>query len=98
MRGILGPPTRQAGRCKRAPKPPEDLAWRPCYAEPFLICLCGRELKTLTKSPRSMSMNEPITFEPPDYLDSDEMIAEYTAQALASGDTELFLSAMSDVV
>lgn len=42
-------------------------------------------------------MNEPITFEPPDYLDSEEMIAEYTAQALASGDTELFLSAMSDV-
>ena len=44
-----------------------------------------------------MSMRKPITFEPPDYLDSEEMIAEYTAQALASGDAELFLSAMSDV-
>lgn len=45
-----------------------------------------------------MSMRKPITFEPSDYLDSEEMIGEYTAQALASGDTELFLSAMSDAV
>lgn len=31
------------------------------------------------------------------YLDSEEMVAEYLNQALASGDTDLLLAAISDV-
>lgn len=47
--------------------------------------------------PIPMSTKELITFEPQDYLDSEAMIVEYLALALDSGDTALFLSAMSDV-
>ncbi len=36
-------------------------------------------------------------FDAASYLDSEEMIAEYLNQALASGDTDLLLSAIGDV-
>ncbi len=42
-------------------------------------------------------MGKTTTFEAADYLDSEEMMAEYLNQALASGDTDLLLAAIGDV-
>ncbi len=42
-------------------------------------------------------MGNTTTFEAADYLDSEEMMAEYLNQALASGDTDLLLAAIGDV-
>ena len=36
-------------------------------------------------------------FDVADYLDSEDMVAEYLNQALASGDTDLLLAAIGDV-
>jgi len=36
-------------------------------------------------------------FDPANYLDNEEVIAEYLNLALASGDTDLLLSAIGDV-
>lgn len=44
-----------------------------------------------------MTMSKTTTFEAADYLDSEEMMAEYLNQALASGDTDLLLAAIGDV-
>ncbi len=44
-----------------------------------------------------MTMGKTTTFEAADYLDSEEMMAEYLNQALASGDTDLLLAAIGDV-
>ncbi|GLQ49364.1 addiction module antidote protein [Dyella flava] len=37
------------------------------------------------------------TFDPAEYLDSDEAIAAYMNEILATGDDDLFLSAVSDI-
>lgn len=42
-------------------------------------------------------MGKTIEFDAAHYLDSDEMMAEYLNQALASGDTDLLLAAIGDV-
>ena len=42
-------------------------------------------------------MRKTTEFDASKYLDSEEMIAEYLNQALASGDTDLLLSAIGDV-
>lgn len=42
-------------------------------------------------------MKKPATFDAADYLDSDEVIAEYLNVALASEHPELFLQAIADV-
>ncbi len=42
-------------------------------------------------------MRKTAEFDASKYLDSEEMIAEYLNQALASGDTDLLLSAIGDV-
>jgi probable addiction module antidote protein len=42
-------------------------------------------------------MGKTTEFDAANYLDSEEMIAEYLNQALASGDTDLLLSAIGDV-
>lgn len=42
-------------------------------------------------------MAKTTEFDAASYLDSEEMIAEYLNQALASGDTDLLLSAIGDV-
>ena len=42
-------------------------------------------------------MGKTTEFDVASYLDSEEMIAEYLNQALASGDTDLLLSAIGDV-
>ena len=36
-------------------------------------------------------------FDPANYLDNEDVIAEYLTLALASGDTDLLLSAIGDV-
>ena len=47
--------------------------------------------------PRSTQMSKTTEFDPASYLDSEEVIAEYLNLALASGDTDLLLSAIGDV-
>jgi probable addiction module antidote protein len=42
-------------------------------------------------------MSKTTEFDPASYLDSEEVIAEYLNLALASGDTDLLLSAIGDV-
>lgn len=42
-------------------------------------------------------MGKTTAFDAANYLDSEEMIAEYLNQALASGDTDLLLAAIGDV-
>lgn len=42
-------------------------------------------------------MGKTSEFDAADYLDSEEMIAEYLNLALASGDTDLLLAAIADV-
>ena len=42
-------------------------------------------------------MSKTTEFDASKYLDSEEMIAEYLNQVLASGDTDLLLSAIGDV-
>lgn len=42
-------------------------------------------------------MSKTTEFDPASYLDSDEVITEYLNLALASGDTDLLLSAIGDV-
>ncbi len=42
-------------------------------------------------------VKSPVPFDAADYLDSEEVIAEYLNFALASGDAELFLQAIADV-
>ena len=42
-------------------------------------------------------MGKTTEFDAASYLDCEEMIAEYLNQALASGDTDLLLSAIGDV-
>lgn len=42
-------------------------------------------------------MSQTTEFDPASYLDNEEVIAEYLNQALASGDTDLLLSAIGDV-
>ena len=42
-------------------------------------------------------MKKTTDFDPASYLDSDQVIAEYLNLALASGDTDLLLSAIGDV-
>ena len=42
-------------------------------------------------------MSKTTEFDPASYLDSDEVIAEYLNLALASGDTDLLLTAIRDV-
>ena len=42
-------------------------------------------------------MGKSTEFDASSYLDSEEMIAEYLNQALASGDADLLLSAIGDV-
>lgn len=42
-------------------------------------------------------MSKTTEFDPANYLDSDEVIAEYLNLALASGDTDLLLTAIGDV-
>ena len=42
-------------------------------------------------------MTQTTEFDPANYLDNDEVIAEYLNLALASGDTDLLLSAIGDV-
>lgn len=42
-------------------------------------------------------MGKTIAFDAADYLDSEDMMAEYLNQALASGDTDLLLAAIGDV-
>ena len=42
-------------------------------------------------------MTKPIVFDAADYLDSEEVIAEYLNVALSSEDPDLFLQAIADV-
>ena len=42
-------------------------------------------------------MKKPVEFDAADYLDSEEVIAEYLNVALASEDPDLFLQAIADV-
>lgn len=42
-------------------------------------------------------MSKTSEFDPANYLDNDEVIAEYLNLALASGDSDLFLSAIGDI-
>lgn len=55
------------------------------------------------KTPRTMKAAKPgaaVTFAPFDaaeYLDSEEMIAAYLSEAAASGDEQLFLTALADI-
>jgi probable addiction module antidote protein len=42
-------------------------------------------------------MKKPVAFDAADYLDSDEVIAEYLNVALASEHPDLFLQAIADV-
>ena len=42
-------------------------------------------------------MKKPVAFDAADYLDSDEVIAEYLNVALASEYPDLFLQAVADV-
>lgn len=42
-------------------------------------------------------MSKTTEFDPASYLDSDEVIAEFLNLALASGETDLLLSAIGDV-
>ena len=42
-------------------------------------------------------MGKTTAFDAADYLDREEMMAEYLNQALASGDTDLLLAAIGDV-
>lgn len=42
-------------------------------------------------------MSKTTEFDPTSYLDSEVVIAEYLNLALASGDTDLLLSAIGDV-
>ena len=42
-------------------------------------------------------MGKTTAFDAADYLDSEDMMAEYLNQALASGDTDLLLAAIGDV-
>jgi len=42
-------------------------------------------------------MGKTTEFDAAEFLDSEEMIAEYLNQALASGDTDLLLAAIGDV-
>lgn len=42
-------------------------------------------------------MKKPVPFDAADYLDSDEVIAEYLNVALASEHPELLLQALADV-
>ena len=42
-------------------------------------------------------MSKTTEFDPANYLDNPEVIAEYLRLALASGDRELLLSAIGDV-
>ena len=44
-----------------------------------------------------MNMGKTTAFDAADYLDSEEMIAEYLNLALASGDSDLLLAAIGDV-
>ena len=44
-----------------------------------------------------MGMGKTTAFDAADYLDREEMMAEYLNQALASGDTDLLLAAIGDV-
>lgn len=44
-----------------------------------------------------MTLSKTIEFDAATYLDSEDMIAEYLNQALASGDTDLLLAAIGDV-
>ena len=43
-------------------------------------------------------MNKPNAFDPADYLDSDEIIAEYLSLARSMGDMSLLALAVSDVL
>jgi len=45
-----------------------------------------------------MQTRETTEFDPASYLDSEEVIAEYLYLAFASGDTDLLLSAVRDIV
>jgi len=47
--------------------------------------------------PGSVQMHKTTELNPASYLDSEEVIAEYLNLALASGDTDLLLSAIGDV-
>lgn len=55
------------------------------------------------KTPRNVKVGKPegaVTFTPFDaaeYLDSEEMIAAYLSEAVASGDEQLFLAALADI-
>lgn len=42
-------------------------------------------------------MGKTTAFDAADYLESEDMMAEYLNQALASGDTDLLLAAIGDV-
>ena len=42
-------------------------------------------------------MSKTIPFDPANYIDNAEVVAEYLHLALASGDSELLLSAIEDV-
>lgn len=42
-------------------------------------------------------MGKTTAFDAADYLDSEDMMAEYLNQALASGDTDLLLAAIGDL-
>jgi len=42
-------------------------------------------------------MRKPVVFDAADYLDSEEVIAEYLNVALSSEDPDLFLQAIADV-
>jgi len=42
-------------------------------------------------------MTKPVVFDAADYLDSEEVIAEYLNVALSSEDPDLFLQAIADV-
>ena len=42
-------------------------------------------------------MKKPVVFDAADYLDSEEVIAEYLNVALSSEDPDLFLQAIADV-
>lgn len=44
-----------------------------------------------------MGMGKTTAFDAADYLDSEDVMAEYLNQALASGDTDLLLAAIGDV-
>lgn len=52
------------------------------------------------RNPTAVKREEAVTFAPFDaaeYLDSEEMIAAYLSDAAASGDEQLFLTALADI-